>query len=239
MENPAPARSWSIWAVVIGPVIAGLTIGIVLLILPWAYRQTFPGEANRTEVRLFRPLEGETLAANLHVIRYGVGECYLSVGVPGSPETGLKHFCFATVRYRALAFGTCWERDWPEKVICVENPWTRSVTAISVRDWIYSDRRGRMRKWSPRSDPTPRHLPSKGPLPHSLSQAIPWALELSNGEHCVSFAMQRPINVDDSYWCKRGGVVGYPDRTREPWLVSFARYHSSEIIQVKVTAAWF
>lgn len=87
-------------------------------------------------------------------------------------------------------------------------------------------------------------LPSSGTRDEpDYRDATPWALDLLNGQHCVSLtgATGSIAGLRIDYGCVGGGVVvGGPDRTSPVWRVFYQAAGSSVALeQVEVRTAWY
>lgn len=231
----------NLWAVVLGPVIAGVTVGLILLAAPPLWHRLFPPPATRTSVLIFRPeapfgRASVPLAHGLGVAQKLSGYCFLdfSSSDDAMPDT---HRCFS----KDYILDPCWTSDAfpPQLVVCIDSPWDKRVFELTVRRWEYDDPRhplGPTKVWRP-NDPPPILTPRP-----KMKQSPPWALELANGAKCVfvtgasDLIAGRRLNYD----CGRGGtVIGAPDRTGKLWLVSYLAQGAHAVTQMSVTTAWY
>jgi hypothetical protein len=85
-------------------------------------------------------------------------------------------------------------------------------------------------------------LPSEPRKETSRAEALPWAIELANGQRCTLFtgAMPPVAGMRINYGCPGGlQVVGDIDRSQPLWRVFFQGEKSIALEQVDVAVAWF
>jgi hypothetical protein len=85
-------------------------------------------------------------------------------------------------------------------------------------------------------------LPQEEGKEASRDSALPWALELANGQRCTMFtgATAPVAGMRINYGCPGGFiVVGDIDRSQPLWRVFVEGEKSIALEQVDVTAAWF
>jgi hypothetical protein len=206
-----------------GQIVVGVTVGVAVGVFSTLALTSWSGkQRTRTEIRLFSPVVGD-----FKQVANDRGPCSgFSNDDPAAPEA---HLCIGRLRNgRSSLYDPCWETRQGPSLLCVQDPWSDAATVF---------------------------LPSLGlsraPRP-SIRRAGPWAIELDNGEHCVSVAAATYTIAGQraNYFCgggsgfrpdssEGGWVVGMPDRTLALWLVSFIGTGSDSTGQVPVDVAWY
>ena len=76
-------------------------------------------------------------------------------------------------------------------------------------------------------------------VPLDMSRTLPWAIELKNGEHCLSVAPhQTSDGLTVNYQCRNGSeLVGDAHRCSPVWTI--LRQDSSVISMVELSGVWF
>lgn len=208
-----------LWVVLLAPLVVGVISAISTALITGAWHPFTSAKLTRTEIRLFTSGEVLGLPANLRVARRASGGCTYS-SVLAAPEA---YRCGAA----AVIYDPC--LGYPPRLMCVESPWTQEAVQLHVA--------------------TPIHPPPTRSLAEVL-KTRPWALELSNGERCVSVAGATFVvtGARANYECSRttgfnGGtgawLIGVPDRTQQPWEVTFLAERDSATTQIAVRVAWF
>lgn len=169
------------------------------------------GAAAHTRVVRVSPLtRSGQVRPGLRVVTTKPGTCQ-----PFSEVVAGAYRCFSDSN---LVLDPCWRKS-AHTVICLPNPWARTVTRMRVR--------GRL-----------------GAPGRALS-ALPWALRLRGGERCV--ALQGATGVAGgrriSYGCFDGRqLAGRPDRRRAVWRIRRVRRsggHFSLDGSAAITTAYF
>jgi hypothetical protein len=236
----------ALWFSLVGPVLVAVisTVSIAL----WERLTDEERALTHTEIRLFAARDPRRfiVASNDH------GTCTAESNVdPGVPEA---HRCFGRTKRNyegqpvQFLYDPCWDirvyiGEGRERLMCVANPWTRNATMFTVKGWT------RFSEKPPRVRTTAERPPYK---PRSLRKAPPWALELDNGQSCVfvSGATEVMAGMRWNYFCGKGAdfkpdrpgggwVIGFPERTRAVWRVSFLAHQDVQAVPVAVRVAWY
>jgi hypothetical protein len=106
---------------------------------------------------------------------------------------------------------------------CPESPWSPNVVLLT-----------------PTTDVPPEQTNRE-----NFTTALPWALELADGSHCVMLGGTQLVlaGLRTNYSCEGGsvtGVLGVPDRSQPRWRV-FALSAENPLIarQIEVIVAWW
>ena len=105
-------------------------------------------------------------------------------------------------------------------VACLRSPWDDRVTVLTLA--------------SP--------LPSATRKEITREKALPWALELADGDHCslMTGATASLAGMRINYGCPGGGLVaGDIDRSQPVWRVFYQKEGASSLDQVDVAVAWY
>lgn len=105
-------------------------------------------------------------------------------------------------------------------VACLRSPWDDKVTLLTLA----SPPPGAQRKETARE------------------KALPWALELGNGDHCtlLTGGTAALAGMRINYGCPGGGLVaGNIDRSQPAWRVFYQKEGAPSLDQVDVVVAWY
>lgn len=107
----------------------------------------------------------------------------------------------------------------PAEVVCLDSPWSR-VVLLHLTKQLPTSRGNAM---------TNKSEPSAN-----------WALELSNGDHCVIGTGTASLlgGVRLPYNCSSGALAGIVNTTFEPWTVEYYRQGSGHLFEEDVRVAW-
>jgi hypothetical protein len=171
---------------------------------------------NQTRVRQFVPFSIRGLSPSLTVTSQVNGNCWTgSVADAGRADAWR---CMAGNAIYDPCFQPGATPGVGGQVACAQTPWSGSVVLLTLTE----------------------------PLPEMANQAnpnaLPWALELTNGKQC-SFAGGATGVVAGqriNYTCQGGGLVaGAPDRSLALWSVQYLdSIDSSSTLEVDVATAW-
>jgi hypothetical protein len=219
----------------------------------WEEYWTGTAAPSATEVRLFTP---ENLAL-FKTISRDHGTCSVASNVNPVPEA---HRCSGETPHPeeggprkvpvTYIYDPCWGFLETE-LHCAGDPWTREVTIFRVRTWTYSPRSpGPTRTWRAGTLP-PQGVPPLVKDTKALRSAPPWAIELSNGWHCIFVSGATSVLGGEraNYLCTdeefppaedaTGWVIGFPDRKRSPWIVRFMENKGRQAHEAEVYVAWY
>lgn len=107
----------------------------------------------------------------------------------------------------------------PTDVACMNSPWTGIVLMHLTKPLPTSQGHPNTNENAPTAD---------------------WALELSNGAHCVLITGTIGVlgGVWLPYYCSSGASAGTLNTQSEPWTVEYNRQGSDILYEVDVTVAW-
>jgi hypothetical protein len=202
---------------------------------PWGSR----APVTHTEIRLFTSGEVLGLPAGLRVRAHVTGTCNDRSNVLGAPEA---HRCGAG----KFIYDPC--LGYAPDLTCVDSPWARNVVSLHATAISYLLPHNKIITWKTNSARNPPRVTQ--PSLASVLKTPPWAVELANGERCVfvdgaTFAISgERANYECSHTTgfndgNGAWVIGKPDRSHEPWFVSFLDSRGSATHQVAVRVAWF
>ena len=169
-----------------------------------------------TQIKLFTPYGPGGLSKALSATEGVTGKCFAeSVADPSRPDAWR---CSAGNAIHDPCFANIMGDN--KTLACARSPWESQVTLMNLTAPPDSSKR----KEIPRS------------------QAMPWALELANGDHCALFtgATAPVAGMRINYGCPGGGqVVGDIDRSQPVWRVFYQKEGAASLVQVEVTVAWY
>lgn len=179
--------------------------------------------AARTDVRYFLPFGPDGLNAALNVMGTENGTCQAdSLAVPNRPDA---RDCLGESNQ---IHDPCFENpyalpDDPVELACVTSPFSNDVVVIMVD--------------------TPLERVQDDPMTQDLfpAWALPWALELANGDECVLMSSVGPALAGESvyYTCADGGtILGEVDRSQPVWTVHYLAEGAVSSGLVDVSVAW-
>lgn len=168
-----------------------------------------------TEVRLITPFTAEGLNASINITKRVSGSCWSN----SSKDTSRPN----TWRCQAenQSYDPCFMDPIREgsKVICLVSPWNLDAVEIALD----------------------APLPSNRSESFDYKSAQPWALELSNGNHCslISGPSLIVAGMKSTYRCKDGTIVGDIDRSHKVWTVLYNNDKNLYMSQKTVVTAWY
>lgn len=181
-----------------------------------AFSQSSQIEAQFTQVKLFTPYTLGKLANGLQASSPTGGTCFSDSVADTSREDAWR--CTAGNAIMDPCFQNL--MGDPKVLACSRAPWETQVTALSLT--------------SP--------LPDTEKKSTARDKAMPWALELANGDRCGLFtgATAPVAGMRINYGCPGGGqVVGDLDRSLPVWRVFYQKQGASALEQVGVRVAWY
>ena len=235
-----------LWLALVAPVAVAVLATVIVSWAPWAGH----ARVERTNIRLFDPNGeiGPSLSA-FKIVGRGSGTCSSWSIVDPAPFVVR---CSSRDRLMDACFGA-----YQPDLLCVGDPWTHDAFALHVRRYYFDVGKApnlRSVSWNPTSatEPLPTEAIAITRRTRAFVTQLPWALELANGQRCVSTAGATGLvaGLRANFDCSRSGesspgeanlgwVVGKPDRSSEPWTVEYIRTGSPATTQVAVVAAWF
>jgi hypothetical protein len=169
-----------------------------------------------TAVKLITPFQNGSLGAGFAVTSRGSGQCFAtSVASAARPDA-----------WRCMIGNAihdpCFQNIMgdPNQLACPEAPWGANVTLLTLTSQLPTEQRKEM----------------------ALKDALPWALELANGQHCTLFTgATAPIaGMRINYGCPGGFiVVGDIDRSEPVWRAFSQGEKSSSLDLSDIAVAWY
>ena len=187
----------------------------------------------RTDARYFLPYGPGGLNAGLTVTANDGGVCeHGSLATPGRPDAwdclggadnSIYDPCFAD----PLA-----PPDEAHDLACAAAPWAGEVVVFRLTAPL-----SRAKENAPAAGDPAGAVEEADPDPW----ALPWALELANGERCTLLTGASVVLAGERlhYGCEGGGwVLGEPDRAQPLWTVSYLAGGAVATTLVDVAVAW-
>jgi hypothetical protein len=198
--------------------LVAILCALVLVLLPLtAIAQRQP---ERTSVQYFLPFNSEGLVVGLAVTGQVRGSCFAgSVADPGRPDAWR-----CTDEQNAI-HDPCFENPYHPAVggnvlACAENPWDANVVLLTLTQPLSREKANKLD-----------------------TSAMPWALELANGESCTPLTGTSILIAGQrvNYSCTNGGsILGEPERGSVLWRVHYLTdTRSSSTATVDVVTAWY
>lgn len=169
-----------------------------------------------TQIKLFTPYGPGGLSKTLSVAETVNGNCFAESIADSSRPDAWR--CSAGNAIHDPCFANIMSDS--KTLACARSPWDGKVTIMNVT--------------------TPPDSGKRKEIPRS--QAMPWALDLGNGDHCSLFTgATAPIaGMRINYGCPGGGqVVGDIDRSQAVWKVFYQKEGAPSLDQIDVTVAWY
>jgi len=169
-----------------------------------------------TQIKLFTPYGPSGLSKLLSVSETVSGECFAESVADASRSDAWR--CSAGNAIHDPCFANIMSDG--KTLACARSPWENKVSVLTVA--------------------TPPNPAKRKDIPRS--QALPWALELANGDQCALFtgATAPVAGMRINYGCPGGGiVVGDIDRGQPLWRVFYQKEGAPALDQVSVTTAWY
>lgn len=170
-----------------------------------------PAPPAATTVRIWAPFTLTGLNPDIAVTGRGTGTCWGPSVADNSPDA---YRCSVGNEIRDPCIVSPYGPPYPP-LACARDPWS-GVFLLSL------------------SAPLPTFTggnPS-GPVPG-------WALELANGDRCVTMTGTNPVvgGIALNYGCGHGGA-GILEKSRQPWTVEYLPEGSTTVSPVAVAVAW-
>jgi hypothetical protein len=197
-------------------VICSLVV-LLLASLPTVRAADSSSPQPRTQIKLLTPFGPNGLSIGMAVTEKVTGSCFTgSLASPSRPDA-----------WRCSSgnglLDPCYQRilgDEKQLACPVGGPWPANVALLTLD----------------------KPLPTEPRKELSRDSALPWALELANGQRCtlMTGAMPPVAGMRINYGCPGGfQVVGDIDRSSPVWRVFFQGQKSIALEQVDVNVAWF
>jgi hypothetical protein len=176
-----------------------------------------PSRPYRTQIKLLTPFDPSGLSIGMAVTEKVSGTCFAA-----SAASSTRPDAWRCSSGNGI-LDPCYQRilgDEKQLACPVGGPWPANVVLLTLTQPLPSD----PRKETSRAD------------------ALPWAIELTNGQRCTLFtgAMPPVAGMRINYGCPGGfQVVGDIDRSQPLWRVFFQGEKSIALEQVDVAVAWF
>jgi hypothetical protein len=181
---------------------------------PAGHNSPTPSVQAATQVKLFAPIGPQGLNAGLTASQTLTGTCF--GGSAKDPGRSDAWRCSPD----STIYDPCFtDPSNPGSLACAINPWSASVVMLQLS----------------------RPLPTQFQNSDATGTALPWALELTNGQHCLILggATVTIAGMRLNYGCPAGSVAGDPDRTASFWKVFYQAGSASQLSQVNVAVAWY
>ncbi len=189
---------------------------------PEAQLDTSSVSLARTDVRLLLPYGAQGLDADLATAANVTGVCgFSSLMATGRPDA------WDCLGDDDQIYDPCFENpyapaDAPGELVCFTSPFAADVVLLALDEPLTRE------KESPAdaaADPW----------------ALPWAVELANGERCVLQSESELVLAGEAvhYECADGGaILGEVDSRLPVWVVSYLAQDASETTLAEVAVAW-
>ena len=169
-----------------------------------------------TQIRMFTPYGPGGLSKSLSVSETVSGNCFAESLANASRADAWR--CNAGNAIQ----DPCFQNVMGDAriVACLRSPWDDRVTLLTLA--------------------SPPPSASRKEIAHE--KALPWALELANGDHCtlMTGATASLAGMRINYGCPGGGLVaGDIDRSHPVWRVFYQKEGASSLDQVDVVVAWY
>lgn len=178
-----------------------------------------PPRVTATQVRYYQPFPlfvrpEPRLAPGLKVTSSRCGKC---IALSLADMARLDAFrCFARNQVLDPCFPDSNIRMF--SMACANSPWSRDVTIVRLQSPMFPPRRS------------------------VSSRALPWGLELSNGDRCTHISGVGPPSVAGMtayYVCIRGYALGDVNRRSAIWTISSLASRSHQVDRESIAIAWY
>ncbi len=181
--------------------------------------------AERTDTRYFLPYDRDGLKAGLTVVADERGICgFASVASPARPDA----WDCVGVTANSI-YDPCFENPYAAgEMACVASPFAGEVVRFSLTAPLEREKEGAVGAGEVSSGPAD-------------PWAMPWALELANGERCQRLPAIDVVQAGQPvhYGCEGGGeIVGEADRSEPRWTVAYLEAGAVGTTLVDVVVAW-
>jgi hypothetical protein len=187
-----------------------------LTLLPAAAAGQVDSPPASTQIKLITPFHEGHLGVGFAVTSQGSGKCFSeSAASAGRPDAWRCSMGNAIV-------DPCFQNVMgdPKTLACPADPWSANVSMLTI------------------SEP----LPGSARKDLMVRNAMPWAIELANGQHCTLFTgATAPIaGMRINYGCPGGYVaVGDIDRSQPVWRIFSQGGKSVALELTGITVAWY
>jgi len=169
----------------------------------------------RTQIKLLTPFSFGRIANGLTATEKASGSCFSESAASASRPDAWR--CMAGNAIMDPCFQNL--MGDPKVLACARDPWSNNVVSLTLTAPLPTDRRKEVDR----------------------STTLPWAIELSTGQHCALFTgATAPIaGMRINYGCPGGSnIVGDIDRSQPVWRVFAQGENSSVLEQVDIAVAW-
>jgi hypothetical protein len=169
-----------------------------------------------TQIKLFTPYGPSGLSKTLSVSQTLSGSCFAESVADASRSDAWR--CNAGNAIEDPCFANLMGDG--KTIACARSPWEGKIVLLTLD--------------SP--------LPAAGRKTIPRESAMPWTLELANGDRCALFtgATAPVAGMRIHYGCPGGGqVVGDPDKSHPVWRVFYQKEGAASLDQVDVIVAWY
>lgn len=168
--------------------------------------------AQDTELKLYRPFEKKPLQAPITITKTLSGQCWQQ-STKARREDAWR--CLAEGR----VYDPCFVKQYSQhkKVICPQSPWVGNSVEITVATALDDSQHESL----------------------DMSRAYPWAIELTNGEHCEAVDSNQDYDgLPIRYHCSQQKVlIGHVQRCANTWKI--LQHGRDGVSTVKIARAWF
>jgi len=192
-------------------------LALAAILIPSAYSASGQPECRTaTQIKLITPFHAGYLGIGFAVTSRGSGSCFArSAALPGRPDAWRCSIGNAI-------HDPCFENVMGDSKVlaCPDTPWDANVTLLTL---ISS-------------------LPTEGHKNEPVTDSLPWALELANGQRCTLFtgATAPVAGMRINYGCPGGFiVVGDMDRSQPVWRAFFQGEKSISLDLTDIAVAWY
>jgi hypothetical protein len=189
---------------------------MAVTLLSWTALAQAQPDTQFTQIKLFTPYGVGKLSEALKASSPVQGSCF-----SGSVADTSREGAWRCTAGNAI-LDPCFQNltSDPNLLACAREPWETQVTMLSLN----------------------HPLPETDKKTIDRDKAMPWALELANGDRCGLFTgATAPIaGMRINYGCPGGGqVVGDLDRSLPLWRVFYQKEGAPALEQVGVKVAWY
>jgi len=169
--------------------------------------------AGGTELNLYRPYAESTkhLPVTISSIQHGV--------CPSQSKRVVREDAWYCMTDAGKIYDPCFSKRFGSdtEVICPESPWSGKATQLTLQ----------------------KPLDESHQVSLDMSTALPWAVELANGDHCLSVdSTQIDNNLPVHYQCASGVfLMGDAHRCEATWTI--LEHDNQGITMMNVSKVWF
>ena len=189
--------------------------------------------ATRTDARYFLPYGPDGLNAGLAVAANESGVCaHGSLATPGRPDAWDCLGSTANTIYDPCFADPVAAPGERHDLVCAAAPWATDVVLFRLTAPLPREKEGAPAGGDPAA---------AGAEADADPWALPWALELANGERCTLLAGASVVLAGERlhYGCEGGGaVLGEVDRGQPVWAAAYLADGAVGTTLVDVMVAW-